>query len=232
MNKNELDTDIVGIIIPTYNAASFVSKCIKSIRKKTKKVKYKIIVVDNASDEETKKILQKFLKSLKIDVLCYLDENRFWAEANNIGASVCPKSCNKFLLLNSDVKILDSLWLYKLLNIHKPGITCCGVVPKADHLGLPERGDGYCALVDREIYEKYLLDEKFPWWFGITKLQSQILKEDMSVQVVIDHNNIIEHYGGASVDKELPKYFLNIDPSESKNWFSGLYKRIEMIDII
>lgn len=211
--------DNVNIIIPVFNAPEFVIKCINSIREKTDQVQYSITVVDNASEPYTNQILNSFLLSKKIDILCSLEENRFWSEANNIGEYISPTKSNKLLLLNSDVEILDSLWLKRLLDIHEYGYTSYGVVPANSRLFLPTRGDGYCGLIDRDLYKKYKLDINFPWWFSITKLQSQILRDGYSVQAIKNHDSIIKHYGGKSTTIALPSNCKYLDPTISKDWF-------------
>lgn len=211
--------DNINIIIPVFNAPEFVIKCINSIREKTDQVQYSITVVDNASEPYTNQILNSFLLSKKIDILCSLEENRFWSEANNIGEYISPTKSNKLLLLNSDVEILDSLWLKRLLGIHEYGYTSYGVVPASSRLYLPTRGDGYCGLIDRDLYKKYKLDINFPWWFSITKLQSQILRDGYSVQAIKNHHSIIKHYGGKSTTIILPSNCTSLDPNISKDWF-------------
>ena len=211
--------DNVNIIIPVFNATEFVIKCINSIREKTDQVHYSITVVDNASEPCTNQILNSFLLSKKIDILCSLEENRFWSEANNIGEYISPTKSNKLLLLNSDVEILDSLWLKRLLDIHEYGYTSYGVVHANSRLFLPTRGDGYCGLIDRDLYKKYKLDINFPWWFSISKLQSQIMRDGYSVQAIKNHDSIIKHYGGKSTTIILPANCTSLDPNISKDWF-------------
>lgn len=211
--------DNLNIIIPVFNAPEFVIKCINSIREKTDQVQYFITVIDNASEQYTNQILNNFLLSKKIDILCSLEENRFWSEANNIGEYISPTKCNKLLLLNSDVEILDSLWLKKLLDIHEYGYTSYGIVNANLKLHLPIRADGYCGLIDRDLYKKYKLDADFPWWYSVTKLQSEILKNGHSVKAIKNHDSIIKHYGGKSTTIVLPSNYTSLDPKISKNWF-------------
>jgi len=149
--------------------------------------------------------------------LCNLESNRFFSKGNNIGVKIAPEESNYILLLNSDVEILNPLWLKKLLDIHKEGITTYGAIVGEK---FPNRGDGYCFLIDRRLYEKYWLDESFPWFWGITKLQSKILSDGYSVKAIRNHENIIKHYGGGSGDafKKL-KNATNIDLQQVNSWF-------------
>lgn len=221
----------VSIIIPVFNAPEFVLKCISSIREKTEDIDYSIVIVDNCSDIYTKNILYNLLLSNQINILCCLEKNRFWSEANNIGASISDQKCNKFLLLNSDIEILDKFWLKKLIDIHQYGYTSYGAINANTKLGLPQRGDGYCGLIDRDLYEKYKLDTNFPWWFSITKLQSQLLYDGLSVQAIVNHNKIIKHYGGGSTTIKLPKQFTTLDTSICNQWFTTSNKIKIIYDI-
>lgn len=213
----------ISIIVLTYNALRHVKLCIESLTNTTD-VEYNVVVVDNDSNKDTKNFLQNSLVSDKIDVLCNLESNRLFSKGNNIGVKIAPEESNYILLLNSDVEILDPLWLKKLLDVHKEGITTygsCEVWHSADKkLTLPKRGDGYCFLIDRHLYETYWLDESFPWLWSITKLQGKVLSEGYSVQAISDHKNIIKHYGaGSGFAFQASQKKVSLDSSEAKSWF-------------
>ena len=206
----------ITIVVLAHNAYEYVKLCIESL-KKTLDVEYNVVVVDNASDKDTKNFLHESMISKKIDVLCNLESNRLFSEGNNVGVRIAPEESNYILLLNSDVEILDPLWLKKLLDIHKEGITTYGACVGGK---FPNRGDGYCFLIDRKLYEKYWLDESFPWFWGITKLQSEVLSEGYSVQAIKKHENIIKHYGGSSGNAyKKCKNSTKIDLQKVKSWF-------------
>ena len=59
----------VSIIIVNYNTREYIDKCLKTIIKQTTKIKYEIIVIDNASsDNSVKYIKNKSIILLKIYV--------------------------------------------------------------------------------------------------------------------------------------------------------------------
>lgn len=92
----------ISIIIVSWNAKEYIIKCLNSIIKNIKKVKYEIIVVDNGSTDGTVEYLQKNFKSIDLIIN---NENFGFSKANNIGIL---KSKGKFLyLINSDIEILD-----------------------------------------------------------------------------------------------------------------------------
>lgn len=206
----------ISIVVLTYNALKYVKLCIESLSR-TSEVEYNVVVVDNASDKDTKNFLHESMLSNKIDVLCNLESNRLFSKGNNVGVKISPEESNYVLLLNSDVEILDPMWLKRLLDVHKEGITTYGACVGSE---FPNRGDGYCFLIDRHLYETYWLDESFPWFWSITKLQGKVLSEGYSVQAISDHKNIIKHYGGSSGDVyKKCKNSVEIDLQKVKSWF-------------
>ena len=56
----------VDIIIPVYNSQKYISKTIKSVFRQTYK-NWKLIIIDDASTDDTKKILEKIYKKKKIE---------------------------------------------------------------------------------------------------------------------------------------------------------------------
>ena len=71
-NKKKEKTKI-DIILPNYNSSKFILKTIKSILSQTYK-NWKLIIVDDCSDEKTKKILKKISKMRNIKVF-FLNKN-------------------------------------------------------------------------------------------------------------------------------------------------------------
>ena len=71
-NKKKEKTKI-DIILPNYNSSKFIIKTIDSILKQTYK-NWKLIIVDDFSDIETKNILKKISKKKNIKVF-YLNKN-------------------------------------------------------------------------------------------------------------------------------------------------------------
>lgn len=129
-----------------------------------------------------------------IDKLIFEKENTLFAKGNNTASSLCNTNSDYILLLNSDVEIRDKDWLRILLENHKRGATAYGVCDGNPHT----RADGYCFLIDKDLYMKYKLDEQFEWWWSVTKLQAQLLRDGYDVCAIRNHDNLIYHYGGAS----------------------------------
>ena len=88
----------VSIILPNYNSFKFIDNTIKSILNQSF-TNWKLIIVDDCSNERTKKILKKYLTYKKIKI--------FWLKKNR-GAGYCrnfaiKKSSSKYLaFIDSD----------------------------------------------------------------------------------------------------------------------------------
>ena len=216
----------VSILMLTYNARKYVFKSIWTLAKTGKKVNYELIVVDNASRWPTKIVLA-FLRIIgKIDKLYYNGYNSLFAKGNNIASGLADKNSTHYLLLNSDVEIKDSDWLYKLSLLHdSPGISSLGCV-KSD----PIRADGYCMLIDRWIYDKYHLDENYEWWWAVTKLEGEVWKEGLQIRAVDDHEKLLHHFGGASGKGWVDAKGIDTDINEVLAWFHGKKNEVTIID--
>jgi len=73
-NKNNID-----IILPNYNSSKFLKQTLNSIIMQTYK-NWKLIIIDDCSDNKTKNILKKYSKDKRIKI--------FWLKKNN-GAGFC-----------------------------------------------------------------------------------------------------------------------------------------------
>ena len=219
----------IAILMLTYNAPKYVLETIVSLQKTnlSNDLNYDLIVVDNKSNIVTR-ILLKLLKIFgKIDYLHFNDHNALFAKGNNIASKFATSNATHYLLLNSDIKIIDGEWLKKLASIHpvQGGISSYGAV-----MSEPIRADGYCMLVDKYLYDKYLLDESFEWWWSVTKLQSEIIKNGFEIKAVLNHEKYIHHYGGKSGKGYKDAKGMNVDINSVMSWFGD--KSVQIIDNI
>ena len=206
----------MSILMLTHNAYKFVFKSIWTVAKTSKKIDYELIVVDNASRWPTIIVLC-FLKFIgKINKLYFNKQNDFFAKGNNLASKMASEDTTHYLLLNSDIEIKDKDWLSKMINLHEtPGISALGCVKTE-----PIRADGYCMLIDRWLYDKYLLDEKYEWWWSVTKLESKVLKEGLKIRAVDNHEKLLHHFGGGSGDSWKKAKGIDTSIDEVMKWFS------------
>lgn len=114
----------VSIIIVTYNTASITKQCIDSVIDKTKDVSYEIILVDNASIDNTKELFSKY------DRIKYIEsrENVGFGRANNIGIGLAQG--NYVFLLNSDTILLNNTVkrFYDIMESLPANVACVGTI--------------------------------------------------------------------------------------------------------
>lgn len=218
----------IAILMLTYNAWRYVLKSIWSLRKTNNKISYELIVVDNASRWPTKLVLFLLKCFHMVDKLYYNSKNDLFAKGNNIASVLAAKDTTHYLLLNSDIEIKDPDWLYKLVQLHdSQGISALGCVKSE-----PIRADGYCLLIDKWLYDKYLLDEEFEWWWSVTKLESEVLKEGLKIRAVDDHEAILHHFGGASGKGWANAKGMDIDIQSVNSWFVNKNNEVYIISKI
>lgn len=92
----------LSIIIPTWNTAEITYKCLDSIKKFLPPDYAQVIVVDNASTDNT----QKLIGSLPGIIYIQNSENLGFSRANNIGAK--QALADTLLFLNSDMVLIDN----------------------------------------------------------------------------------------------------------------------------
>ena len=218
-------TPEASIVVVTRNAFVYCVRLFRSLRR-TRGVRYEVVVVDNRSRLPTRLLLTALALAGRINRLCLLDRNTLFAEGNNIGVAASNRAAPHVLLLNSDVEVRDPDWLRRLLDAHRSGATSLGLVDE----GPVPRADGYCLLVDRDAYERGGLDEVHQWWWGVTKLQARLLRDGLPVRAVREHDELLVHFGGKSGRGHKGAAGMDVEPEEIQGWFGG--RRVERVDRI
>ncbi len=108
-NKNS-----VSIIMLVHNAPDMTRTSIESILRKTRYRNYELIIVDNASDRETKEYLESVAQKHNNVKLITNKENYSFSRGNNTG--VRASDAEFVVLINNDVEIIDDNWLNILVS--------------------------------------------------------------------------------------------------------------------
>ncbi len=91
-----------SIIIVNYNTRTITNDCIESVKKFTEDINYEIILVDNASTDDS----SAFFSQMDGIVFIQSSENIGFGRANNLGAE---QAVGEFLfLLNSDTVLIEN----------------------------------------------------------------------------------------------------------------------------
>lgn len=100
----------VSIIIPVFNKWQFTYNCLGSLKKNVRNIKYEVIIVDNASTDETQKLFSE-----KIGNINYIrnEKNLNFVGGNNKGLEYVKGKYVVFL--NNDTFVLAG-WLESLLD--------------------------------------------------------------------------------------------------------------------
>jgi len=93
----------LSIIIVNYNTKDLLKNCIDSITASSPKFAYEIIVIDNASSDGSREVINSYPDIKKI----FNKDNVGFARANNIGIKIA--SGEYLLLLNSDTVVLPGV---------------------------------------------------------------------------------------------------------------------------
>ena len=218
-------TPLVSLLMLTHNAPEYVERSIRSVRDRTAAVDFELVVVDNASQPPTRQLVDELHRAGLIDRLLLSDRNTLFAEGNNVAARMANPDATHFLLLNSDIEVLRADWLAVLLSQHRRGVSSYGAA-----MGQPPRADGWCLLVDADLYRNYGgLDEAHQWWWSVTKLQATLLRDGYSVRAFHNPSLYIHHFGGKSGDDHRDALGMDVGPDQVAEWFAGT--RPEVIDI-
>ena len=198
------------IVINTFRSSDKIFKCLNSIRST-----YKVIIVENSSDVNFKKIIEKKYKNVK----CYLTEqNLGYAKGNNFGLNLVKTKFS--LILNPDA-ILNKNTLSNFLKFsdeHK-NFSIVGPYEK-DHKNLTHNNMPYevnnikgfaMFLKMKDFKYKNFFDKNFFIYCEEIDLCKRV--KNKGKKIFIDPKIRINHIGGSSHNKDI-----NFEMELSRNW--------------
>ena len=104
--KNKID---LSVVILNYNTKDFLTQCLKSVLKVTKNgFSYQIIVVDNASTDDTPSIVKDKMKGFPVPLRYIHETNLGLHSGRNRGAAEASGRVVSFL---DDDMVLDEHWI-------------------------------------------------------------------------------------------------------------------------
>jgi GT2 family glycosyltransferase len=184
---------LVSILVVTYNALPSVRACLEGIQARTR-VPHEVVVVDNASREETR----AYLRSLPWVQLIQNEENRLWAPACNQAMLAADPRSRYLLLLNSDVEIRRDDWLEVLVAVLEsaPNVGIVGPHHIRRRIG-PVYGtlNGDCFMFRREVLSAVgLFDEAYPWAGANQKFTIEAFRQGWIYRVLNGRDRVVHHH--------------------------------------
>lgn len=206
----------VSIIIVNYNTKQLLSDCIDSIYRQTIGVDFEVIVVDNASTDESEVCICHRFPDIK---WISSGENLGFGRANNLGVQYAKGEYLFFL--NSDTVLCNNAVgiFYEYAQIHKnEKIGVLGARLLDDKLR-PNKSYGNFPSPKNEIY--YLLEK-----LGIKNNMNILKNKDIDYVIGADmfiRKNIFKYFGGFD-----PKIFMYYEETDLQYRMAnkGLIRRI------
>jgi len=111
-----------SIIIPVFSQLEFTHRCLEAIERNTRRTTYEIIVVDNASSDETAGYLKKIGNRVRVITNT---ENLGFARANNQGAGIAR---GEFLVFLNNDTVPQPGWLNAMVDVvrSRPDVAVVG----------------------------------------------------------------------------------------------------------
>ncbi|MFC2088647.1 glycosyltransferase family 2 protein [Calditrichota bacterium] len=107
----------ISVVIPTYNRAKLLRKCIKALFNQSINLNlFEIIIVDDGSNDNTSEVLSKLINYRNNSIKIFKQQNNFSGSARNIGI----KNASADIILSLDDDILaDPNLIEQHLEVHK-----------------------------------------------------------------------------------------------------------------
>lgn len=200
----------VSIIIVNYNTSCLLENCLCSILYHVRDLKYEVIVVDNASSDNSLEMIE--LKYPWVRVV-QSPENLGFGRANNLGFQYARGEM--FFLLNTDIILQDNAAkiLYDYMVKHPEVGMCGGQILQKDNT--PGESFNYRWTVRREIYTVFtpiclqrLLNA---WFYPMTSRCVRDVDNIVGADLMVSRE-VVEKTGGFDSD-----FFMYYEESEWAN---------------
>lgn len=135
----------ITVVIPNYNGMKFLQDCLSALQQQEEDTpEYEVIVVDNASTDESVAFLRENYPAVRLEEL---DKNTGFSYAVNVGIRLSEASY--VILLNNDTKVKDGFIkeLYQAIESKQDAFSVSAKMLMWDRTELLDgAGDRYCVL--------------------------------------------------------------------------------------
>lgn len=145
--KHTLWSKPISIVIVTHNKSKDLKRCISSIVENTTYPNYRIVVYDNASEDDTRAMIKNLKKNLNVNIdYIRSKKNKYFVIPNNRVINHEKYKNSDIVLVNNDIEIISKCWLTDLYSSAYSEYSICAVGGK---LISP---DGFVAEAGAELY--------------------------------------------------------------------------------
>lgn len=231
----------ISIVIPVFNKWNFTKSCLNDLAQLSED--HEVIVIDNASADETNKEIKKLCDELfmKYPAGCgfgYVQnsENIFHSKACNQGFEMATG--DSIIFLNNDIRVRSNHYDWTKIFIEACNSTNGLVGPTMGlldgHLNFVKEANeqltgnsylgGWCIAAKRDVWEqmrigntKQIWNEDFPFYFNDTDLSFRARKKGVPLTVITLPD--IVHFGKISAQQiNVPKLYKDGRATFLKNW--------------
>lgn len=75
----------ISVIVPVYNVAPYIERCLDSIANQTIKDELEIIVINDGSNDNSEEVIKKYMSEKNVEIKYYSKENEGVAKTRNFG---------------------------------------------------------------------------------------------------------------------------------------------------
>ena len=234
---------VLSIVIPVFNKWNFTKSCLNDLSQLPED--HEIIIIDNASSDETPKEIEKLINDLREKYpssagVLYVrnEENTFHSKACNQGFKIA--SGENVLFLNNDIRVRSNhvSWTFVLNAACNPdNETDYGIVGPT--MGQLDKGlnfvkeaneqlsgnsylGGWCIAASKKTWDKLDMgsgpwNEAFPFYFNDTDLSFRARQKKIPLTVISMPE--IVHFGKVSAAQiNIPKLYQEGRKVFLKNW--------------
>lgn len=221
----------IAFVILHYQNIDVTIDCVEHLKKLQEIEKHNIIIVDNASPNESGNVLSDMYKN-DINIICLQsDKNGGFAYGNNMGYEYARNNIHADIIIamNSDVNIEDNVFIINLLNYAKTHSEICIVSPDIVTKNGFHQNPYLQKAISTQVQKKIILKKQIGRYLYSIPLLGEILTNRKSVtefqpyhreKVLFSVKDIVPH--GACVIY-LPKWVY----AETRAFIKGTFLFVE-----
>lgn len=171
----------ISVIVTNFNGCHLLRDCLRSIFEKTSGLTYEVIVVDDASSDNSAQVIREEFPTVRLIVN---QSNLGFCRANNVGAGVAR---GQYLLLFNNDTIIQNNAVGILVNFmtqHEDIGICGGILLRPD--GNPDISYGNFPSLLEAIQGAFFLDKFFPKATCV-KQRAKMPPKDLREPIEVDY---------------------------------------------